>query len=163
DGSDDHPVRVRSEEFERLVRILLHRVGNISTSDVLFPGIRQYHKYKADPSALRLYERVQDLFRAEFPKYQAQARLNGGPVDITPFVEEAGRRLGLRAGEMALEFAEELQLFVHQSPWSVFRQVEWVDVVELQGLFKSEKLDTLYGSFFDQRFLDYLHRNFDAI
>ena len=33
----------------------------------------------------------------------------------------------------------------------------------MEDLFRSEGLDTQYGSFFDQRYIDYLHRNFDDI
>jgi restriction system protein len=33
----------------------------------------------------------------------------------------------------------------------------------LRGLFESASLETQYGSFFDQRYIDYLARNFDTI
>ncbi len=40
---------------------------------------------------------------------------------------------------------------------------EWKDRKELEELFKSESLDTHYGSFFDQRFIHYLVNNFDDL
>ncbi len=41
--------------------------------------------------------------------------------------------------------------------------MQWKDVQELGALFRTEGLQTQYGKFFDQRFVDYLHRNFDEI
>jgi restriction system protein len=41
--------------------------------------------------------------------------------------------------------------------------VNWKDSADLRGLFESASLDTQYGTFFDQRYIDYLARNFDAI
>lgn len=48
-GADEDLLRVRSEEFEEIVRWLLYRLGTIPTPHVLFPGIAQYHKYRSDP------------------------------------------------------------------------------------------------------------------
>lgn len=39
----------------------------------------------------------------------------------------------------------------------------WDDVADLEDLFRSEGLDTQYGRFVDQRYIDYLHRNFQDI
>ena len=43
------------------------------------------------------------------------------------------------------------------------RSFDWNDTVKLKDLFESESLKTQYGSFFDQRFVDYLARNFGRI
>ena len=123
-GPDDAVVRVRAEEYDELVRILLYRVGNIPTPDLIFPGIRLYHRYKSDPLALALYEKVHQLFLEVFPQCATVAEAQGGPIDITPFVEEAGRRLGGEAARVALELAEDIELSSHQSPWSDFRRVD---------------------------------------
>jgi len=39
----------------------------------------------------------------------------------------------------------------------------WKDVVELESLLQSESLETLDGKFIDQRFIDYLDREFGSI
>jgi restriction system protein len=45
-GDDQDHIRMRAEEYEELVRTLLYRVGAIPTPNILFPGIRMYHKYR---------------------------------------------------------------------------------------------------------------------
>lgn len=41
--------------------------------------------------------------------------------------------------------------------------MEWKDQIELKQLFEGELLNSAYGSFFDQRYIDFLHRNFEKI
>lgn len=62
-----------------------------------------------------------------------------------------------------MEFVKDIQNWTHVNPWSNFRRQSWRDTTELKGLFASESLQTMYGHFLDQRFIDYLHRNFEAI
>ena len=64
---------------------------------------------------------------------------------------------------MPLEFIVELEVYLQRCPLSNFRRVEWFDTAELSELFRSESLETYYGKFFDQRYIDYLFRNFEAI
>ena len=44
-----------------------------------------------------------------------------------------------------------------QSPWSVLRRVEWVDVRELDEMFRSERLGGPHGQYFDERFATGVH------
>src|SRR5262249_49455769 len=48
-------------------------------------------------------------------------------------------------------------------PWSSLRRIEWREIRDLDDLFQSEKLRAEYGKFFDQRFVNYLHKNFNRI
>jgi restriction system protein len=52
---------------------------------------------------------------------------------------------------------------MHRSAWGSVRNVEWKDEIELKELFESEKLDTQHGKFLDQRFIDFLDRNFEKV
>ena len=52
---------------------------------------------------------------------------------------------------------------MQKKPWVHFRRVEWSDEAELRDLFSSEDLSTPHGHFFDQRYIDYLERNFPRI
>ena len=51
---------------------------------------------------------------------------------------------------------EELNLQMHRNPWAKYRREEWKDVTQLKALVESESLEATYGTFFDQRFVDYL-------
>src|SRR5205823_6871696 len=55
--------------------------------------------------------------------------------------------------------------FAHQlqSPWSALRRVDWKDVRQLEELFKSEKLASPHGEYFDERYASFLAANFDEI
>lgn len=84
-------------------------------------------------------------------------------LDPRPFILEIEREMGHDVARIALEF---LGLFLeaqNRSFWSSVRRVEWSNVLELSELFENESLSTLYGNFFDQRFIDYLYRNFEDI
>jgi restriction system protein len=157
-GEDDATLRVRSEEYEEYVTELLYRVGNIESRRVLPPGIAIFHKYKSDPRKRQLSQEVMELIVATISAREDRS----GPVDVTPALDAVFEKFGPEGAIIGLEFVESLEASIHVSPWGSFRRVEWVDQTELKALFESESLDTEYGSFLDQRFIDYLHRNFDA-
>lgn len=163
-GTDDELLRVRSEEFEELVAAALYGVGNIPTPSIVFPGIRQFHKYRADAGMFPIYEDISGMLPEFLEKGIDDAWASGKKtIDPTPFFEEARLRHGLVGTRIALELIEDLDLYFHRSPWTEYRRVEWRDTSELKDLFESESLETFYGSFIDQRFIDYLAQNFDDI
>jgi restriction system protein len=161
-GPDEEILRLRAEVYEEMAGQLLYRLGNIPNPLPGFPTIALYHKYKNDPEKDVLLQKVLQLFLDIFPKLQKASPKNE-PIDLTPFLEEAREKYGLDGAEMALEYIGAIELFLHRIPWSAFRRQEWVDTAELEDLFKAESLETYYGKFFDQRFIDYLSRNFESI
>ena len=68
-------------------------------------------------------------------------------IDPRPFVEEASRLYGVAGMKVAIELFHDLDAALHRSPWTQYRRVEWVDVVQLEDLFRSESLETSYGTF----------------
>jgi restriction system protein len=163
DGADDDVLRIRSEEYEKIVRTLLYRLGAIPSPEILFPGIRMWHRYKTDPALLAVYEGMHATFLELWPKLIDEAKRTRRAIDPTPFVKAVEARFGIAGATMALELVEEFAIFLEQSPWTTIRRVERRDTTELAELFDSENLHTLYGHFFDQRFVDYLNRNFESI
>lgn len=137
-------LRFRAEEYEEIATpIALH------------------HRHKHDPAASALAQAVMQILNEMFPALREAS--GDGPLDMTPFVEECARRHGAVGLQMALEYYELFEANLIASPWSHFRRVEWTDTQELAGLFKSESLETLYGTFLDQRYIDYLAKNFESI
>jgi len=61
-----------------------------------------------------------------------------------------------QVGLMAVEFVRRLERGLLESPWSLHRDVEWLEVKSLAGLRDSPELDPERGRFLDQRFIDYL-------
>lgn len=75
----------------------------------------------------------------------------------------AADELGVIGTEMSFMYFEMTQLSMQQSPWTQIRRVHWSDTAQLDDLFTSESLVTKYGAYIDQRFIDYLSRNYSAI
>ncbi len=161
DGDDSDRLRFRAEEYEEMATSLLYHLGVLPDKRNLFAPIALYHRYKHDPSASALAQAVMQLLNEMFPDLQKAS--GDGPIDTTPFVEESARRHGVSGLRMALEYYELFEANLIASPWSHFRRVEWKDAKDLAGLFKSESLETLYGTFLDQRYIDYLAKNFESI
>ncbi len=161
-GPDDHVLRVRSEEYEELVRWLLFKVGKIPTPHLISPTITLYHKYKSDRRKSKLVSDVTRLFLDGWPEAIEKGK-EAGAIDPTPFFMQAIEKYGPKGFKMAMELIDLMIIFETQRPWVSYRQIEWRDVAALADLFKSESLETYYGQFFDQRFINYLARNFESI
>lgn len=100
---------------------------------------------------------------SEFIDFSQEERETRGPLDLNRFLERVDNRFGTSSLSFALEFVELLILRINLSPYSVVKS-KYVDhITPLEDLFKRESLDSYYGGFFDQRYIDYLSRNFDEI
>ena len=155
-------VRVRSEEFEAAVHGLLYRVGNIPTPRPLPPGLAAYRRFENSGShrkvLLEVLNRCNELLGVQIGK-----TLPGTSLDPAPLLEAIWAEYGRPGVEIAITWLDAFILRQHVSPWASNRWFDWEDTAELRDLFDSESLETQYGSFIDQRFLDYLARDFSRI
>jgi len=164
DLDEDDWVRIESVVYEDMVEFLLYSVGRLERPDNPMPIAGLYHKYKGDPKALELVYEISEGFTDFLNDLLSEPNLPPGhKIDPSPFMrrcfDEHGK-LGLDiANDLITSYAIQLEIKSSHFP-SVY---EWKDVAELEDLFRSEGLQTLYGRFFDQRYIDYLHRNFDDI
>ena len=160
----DSILRIRSEEMEELIAGILYKLGTIPHPDIIPANIRLFHKVKDSPRLLAAYTDIMHQYIVFMEKAIDAAKKSGTKkLNPTPFVEEAERLHGTIGMGMALDLMMGLNTDQLRSPWTRMRQTEWKDTTELKELFKSESLATMHGSFFDQRFIDYLSRNFPAI
>lgn len=162
-GDDDDVLRVRSETVEELFGDLLYAVGNVASPGITFPVIDMYHKYKNDDVLGPLQMKVAGLFNDMSPYLIRTSEREGKPVNPGPFLEVAKSRWGVHGSMLALQLVERIQDKMHRSPWAAHRRYEWRDLAQLTALFESENLGSQHGEFFDQRFVDYLHRNDSSI
>jgi restriction system protein len=163
DVGDDSQVRVRSEEVEAVVNHLLFKLARTPTPKMVHPGIELYHRYKGEPRELKRAIRVLDEWTQFMAESVVTARDTGAKtLDPTPFVTRMAQRTSFDV-KVALDLFDDVNTRLQQNPWNSVRLVEWSDTVELSELFESESLQTQYGHFFDQRFIDYLYRNFTDI
>ena len=155
-GDDDQQLRVRSEEFEQAIEQLLYSVGNIPTPSVVRPDIALYHRYKEDPNSLATLQSVLKILQRLAPGPDSQ-------LDPESFVRESKAHFGDLGERMSREFVDGLELFQHVNPWKRVRRRQWKDVADLKDLFESASLNTQYGNFIDQRYIDYLATNSERL
>jgi restriction system protein len=157
-------VRLRSEDYEDLYYKLLHRVGYTAeeyNGDVT--GVRLFHKYK-NTADFDSYMGVTRLYVTMWPTFMEAANARGTKkIDPTPFLLAAKQKYGRRGLEMAFERLEVISKALDLSPHSTFRYTDWKDILQLKSLFDGSNYAPAYGEFLDQRFIDYLSNNPDAI
>jgi len=160
-NGDDGWYRIRSEEYEELFAAILGRLGAGPPRRIVSPLIDVFHRSKGNPEQLALFEIVADLY-TQFLSTATVAAKPGEKLDPRPFLRQAEEQ-GAAGVRMAIELLELTNAHLVQSPWGGIRRVEWADLRELDDLFRSEKLESAHGEYFDQRFVDFLVANFDDV
>lgn len=173
----DDGIRIASYTFEDIVEYLLYSVGWLEQPNNPPPLVGLIRKYGRDEETMKLIEAIVSSFNALMEKaMKAQIKENirtgrgeykpGMPLqllDPSVFIRRAYERYGRTGLDMAGDLIKWMDIQRQISPWSMPEASQWSDTAELKGLFESESLKTQYGRFFDQRYIDYLHRNFDDI
>ena len=160
-ADEQHGRRFESVEYEELYHFILFKLGRLEHEGRSFPVIALHHKYKTHPAQYATAMGVAELF-VEFGNSIEWERVVKA-IDPSPFLRSARERYGVRGLDMAMELLGSVNARAIGSPWSRAREVNWDDEVALRDLFKSEGLIAPDGPFIDQRYIDFLHRNFDRI
>lgn len=160
---EDKFQRIRLEEFEFLVAELLYALGVSDTPELGHPLLVAH--YARDPIKKPIALRVGAMLTTHLSRELKAIREGRSErlIDPTPFLDEALEECGPLGAEIALEMLQKLIDHSKRSPWTEDRTVEWKDMRQLDELFESERLSTIHGTYFDQRFVNYLHANFDDI
>lgn len=162
---DNKWIRLHSSEFEELYYLILYKLGHTDSREPVFPwGGASYHKYKKMPKGEKVYLGVLEIRNRILPVEIEKAVKNGTKlVDPTSLLEQAFDKYGKLGLEIADELITGMNNYLNLNPLSNLRRVEWEDTKELKELFNSASLETSYGKFLDQRFINYLERNFSKI
>jgi restriction system protein len=160
-------IRIRPEEYEMLYFRIIRGSGHIPTNSIdpsPYIGISLFNKYKNDPQKLDVFTEVYSLFPA-WIKRETERAIKCGKKSISPewFINENSIKHGTLGLNMSLEIVNHLVNYEEISPWNSVRRVNWINTIDLKNLFYSESLDTFYGSFLDQRYIDYLSNHLDDI
>ncbi len=154
-------VRIRAENFEHLILHLLQKVGysRFPIPSYLPPSAVLYQKFSGAPEAVELIYGIQDIWMKQVKLHIAN---NPRDTNFDPkqMILLSTEKYGSEGQLMAMRFLEILIAQQDTNPWTEYRRVEWDDEKELKELFVGEGLETLYGHFVDQRFVDYLAENF---
>ncbi len=156
-------VRVRFEDFQDTVFKILFALG---ATDQRNPeehamGLLLRWSHDGDPHRRAL---TSDLMQIHWEVTKASALSRPGePIDATPILEQMARRHGRDGFDIAKEFVDACIQLADASPWGPQRGVEWRDAVSLDELFQREHVAPEHAKYFDLRFTNYLHRNFEDI
>lgn len=159
--------RIGSEEMDEAVAQLLYGLGNIASPSTLPITIQLYHRFRCDPEKLEIFLGVQRIYNDALRKLLADAVAAGAPhgtrLDPEAIMRPVAEKFGRAGLDIVMEIISGTNNDLHRSAWGSVRNLDWKDEVELKALFESEKLDASHGRFLDQRFIDFLDRNFDKI
>ena len=161
---DEIMIRLDSVEFEDMVELLLFSVGRLERINNRTPIITLYHKYKGGSKELKIFHSISESF-VDFVKREAESPglQPGHKIDPSPFLMKSLEDCGYIGFKIANELITGFMAKLEMQSWYLPNVSEWSDVVELKDLFQAEGLETQYGQFFDQRYIDYLNRNFHNI
>lgn len=159
-------IGIRPEEYEEIYYDILRGAGYIprgAFNPSPYYGVIIMRKYGNQPEKFMLAQNVYELFIEWLHDELSICREYGSKMSPENFMKKSYDKYGRVGYSIALEIVENFSNYQESSPWSQVRRVEWKDSIELEELFKSESLETYYGKFIDQRYIDYLSNNLDDI
>ncbi len=154
-------LRLRSEEYEELTRIVLSAFGDPDAASTARPPVMSLLSRINEPDHEMAFAVIDAVLARMHPLIESTAV--GQRMDPTPILDSVHAEWGDAGVVVATMLLAEMNARTLTSPWSVARRREWQDVASLHDLFASEETTATLGTFFDQRFIDYLHSNFDDI
>lgn len=123
-----------------------------------------FHKYKNDKKLSKVYRSVMEMWlewtKTELENVKASGKKLMDPTSLLVKALDKHGGIGLSMVDEALHGINAAMV---ASPWGQLRQVEWSSEIDLKDLFESEGLNAEYGTFIDQRYIDFLHANFSDI
>jgi restriction system protein len=165
---EDVVLRIRAERYEEVCVQLLHSLG-AGPPDVVFPMWAVEEASSGDAIRLATLKALEPELQAyedhaiQLGFLSEELRAKQRPNDPAALRASAAAAHGEVGREVAEQFLAALDEYLWQSPFHLVRRSEWQDIRELDELFLSEQLDGPHGEYFDQRFVDFLHANFDDI
>lgn len=155
-------VRLRSEEYEDLYYNLLHRIG-YTRELYQGPSIEQarlFHRFKVNAAELDFYMQVSSTM-THFMRIGIQND-DPKPTDPSVILAEVKKMFGVLGVKIAIEMYEIINRGIRMNPHRGIGN-EWINPLELKGLFKGTDQQPEKGRFIDQRYIDYLSNNRDRI
>ncbi|HHN8430262.1 restriction endonuclease [Morganella morganii] len=160
---DERHIRMHSEEVDEVFAYILFKLGSVDSPNTMPSTVILYHKYKDDPELTKINEAIMNLWIQHIGSEMVKAIQNGtNSLDPTLFMSECNNKFGRIGHDIGMEYIKGNVEDMHRR-LSGIRRIDWKDNVALKELFKSESLETQYGNFIDQRYINYLQRNTDKL
>ena len=163
-ASEVGTIRIRPEEYGEIFFRILHGVGYTDEEyDGDDLGVRLFHKYRGTDSE-EIYLRVLEILNEWFPLLLEEAKnTRTKMIDPSSFLETCREELGNAGLGIAIEKLEQIDRGMKLNPFSRTRYTEWRGVEQLETLFSGGGNEPEIGRFIDQRFVNYLVANPEAI
>lgn len=161
--NEENAVRLRSEDVQDLYYHTLHKVGYSQrrfSGDYL--GAFVYKKYAEHRREL---EGVTRIMNEWWPKMMAAALAAGTKsMDPRPFIQAVFDKYGKIGLDIAMDRIEAISTAQDQDPFSNRQhQSVWLDRLHLAELKKRSEATPTHGSYFDQRFINFLANNSEKL
>jgi len=163
DAPDEAWVRIESIVYEEMIELLLYAVGRLEQIDNLPPMPALRRKYGTAPKTTEIICGIADIYINYMQSLDLDSMPRGSMIDPGPFMKEAFRRYGKLGLDMSCDFitAQAVQMEIKSAHLPGIH--DDVGIIELEDLFRSEGLPDQDRAFFDQRYIDFINRNFDRI
>ena len=159
---DDTLIRFHSQDLQNAFQDLLFSLGAIPNRGV--PGDARSYFYGLFGAKLGIPNKhpffaVEKLL--DDIHYSKGNSILVDGFDADSFYALVARTLPISSIDLARNYIELILESERAALWHWYptRSVNWNNSIELNALFASESLETTTGTYFDQRFIEYLHRN----
>ncbi|EOY5737063.1 TPA: restriction endonuclease [Enterobacter ludwigii] len=155
--------RIRTNHIEDTFQKVLYRLG-VTPNDFIghAPTLLDI-EFRNEPSKHKLFKQVLSyLGESHFDKGKHSIFID---FDEDQYYKNIQVQFGSEALNIARRLVELTKDSEEASPWDWLsaRVFDWESPLELRDLFESESLDAMYGTFIDQRYLNYLSINTDKL
>ena len=154
-------LRMRSEDYEELTGIVLSAFGDPDAASNAGPPVMSVLSRVKGPDHATALAVIDAVIPQIHPLIETTPI--GQRMDPSPILDSVRAEFGDDGVIIASALFAAMNARILTSPWTAARRRDWHDVATLHDLFVSEATTAALGTFFDQRFVDYLHANFDDI
>lgn len=163
-SSEQHGIRIRSEDYDTLYYNLLHKVG---VTDRPLDGIFEIIKISRElelKNGADFAHSVQDIYHRHI-EVETKKAIQEGNKSLNPeaMMFEAFQvhgKAGLNAIMMLIQAYDD---FMKHSPRTAIKFHQYIDIVNLGDLFEQYNPIAEKGAFLDQRFIDFLSNNLNKL
>lgn len=163
DAEEDDWIRVHSVVYEEMAELLLFKVGRLEQIGNVHPLASLLRKYGRARKVVDVGTDISKLFMEFYESLELSQMQRGSSIDPTPFLISVFEKHGRKGVDMAVDFlaAYNAQLMLKSIHFPEVYPIS--GIIELEELFVSEGLGEQAGGYLDQRYIDFIHRNFDRI
>lgn len=159
-GSEAGFVRIRSENYEELYFTLLHKVGLTDKVHSPIHEMFSFHKKLREIGGESFVFDILKIYSEEAGIAAAEAKASGkSKINPEGMIRHAYRKFGekgLEAIALAIEYFERARVL---NPNGTGRYAEWGNIQNIEDIFLRNGQAPQYGTFFDQRLINYLSVN----